>query len=108
MLSLSSTQLLNHPRKLFGIIRQHRACVCAHLHVVACVSSLCVLCAFLWAKEITVCKTLFAVLPFAACATLTIHVICMCVLVMCVFCLQPVYFPWCDFLIQTTLNRGLL
>lgn len=58
MLSLRSAQLLNQSRKLFGIIRQHRACVCVHLRIGAC-------------------KPIFAVLPFAACATLTIHVICM-------------------------------
>lgn len=51
MLSLRSAQLLNSRRKLFGIIRQRCA---AHLHVVACVP--CVLHAFLWANEMSVCS----------------------------------------------------
>lgn len=55
MLSLRSAQLLNSRRKLFGIIRQRCACVCAaHLRVVACVPR--VLHAFLWANEMSVCS----------------------------------------------------
>lgn len=80
MLSLRSAQLLNRPRKLFGIIRQRRACACATHLLVWCV--LACFSFFAQMKVFAASKALFAVLPFAACATLTIHVICMCVLEM--------------------------
>lgn len=83
MLSLRSAQLLNRPRKLFGIIRQ-TPCVCLRCSL-ACVACPCVLFFFFFLAQMKVfaaSEALFALLPFAACATLTIHVICMCVLEM--------------------------
>lgn len=111
MPSLRSSQLLNHLSRLFGGIRQHFSeCFCS----LPCIFSffLLLLCMSFCSNKETVCsKQTFICLP-PVCGMCNsgnpchLHVCAFrCV---CVFCLQLVYFSWCDFLIQTSLNRALL
>lgn len=102
MLSLRSPLLLKRRRKSFGIIRQRRGCARA-ASLALRVS--CVLCGQGGKRVFVASKALFAVLPpFAACATLDdpchLHVRASGASV-CSVC-PPVYFPRCDFLIQSS------
>lgn len=87
MLSLRFSQLLNRPRKLLWN-DQTMPCMCLRCSLAyycVCPVFARVFHVFLWADETSVCskqKPYLPLLPFAACATLTIHVICMCVLAM--------------------------
>ena len=109
MLSLRSLQLLNHPQEVVWC-DQTSPCVCVSAHSCTAV--------YVFSLSLCMCSLITVhTNQFLICVSLTcsmcnsdnpchLHV-CAYIVSMC-FCLQLVYVPWCDFLMQTALNRGLL